>query len=289
MEAYTSTYILTLHTQAYKSSQTTQLDITFTEMPSCYPYSSGGKCGTSSKYGTISNSHRCDYNDLDSAYRSSSKTSNLYGGLSSMYDGSEFDADYDYKSSGYRSNYGAMLYDDEITSRSSKSLYGRTHSLSEYERTADYNPVEVTEYGNSRIGGYSTYSNATLRRAAKARGISPPRSDAEHSSRQYSYSDHRSISPLGSSRFEKRSDYSSRPLGRSSTVRETPSYGDDGYYGKSDTTSGYKGAGLSRSNAIRGRGLSATNARGFGSSTGYSSSSRSGSSAKKYGTEYDLY
>ncbi|EAT79573.1 hypothetical protein HBI56_053880 [Parastagonospora nodorum] len=258
-------------------------------MPSSYPYSSGGKYGIRSKYGTSSISHSCDYDDLDSAYGSSSKTSSLYGGSSFKYAGSEFDTDYDYKSSGYKSRYGAMPYDDETTSRSSKSSYGRTDSRPDYERTADYDPVEVTEYDDSRIGGYSTNSNATLRRPATARGISPPCSDAERPRRQHSYSDHRSVSPLGSSRFENRSDYSSRPLGRSSTVRETPSYGDDGYYGKSDTTSGYKGAGLSRSNAVRGRGLSATNARGFGSSTGYSSSSRSGSSAKKYGTDYDLY
>lgn len=259
-------------------------------MPSSYPYPSGGKYGTSSKHGTSSSSRRCDHDDVDSAYGSSSKTSSLYGGSSSKCDGSDFDTDYDYKGSGYKSKYSATPYDyDDSTSLSSKPSYGRTNSHPYYERTAEYDPVEETEYDDSRIGGYSTYSNATLRRAATARGISPPRSDAERPRRQYSYSDHRGVSPLGSSRFEKRTESSSRPLGRSSNIRETPTYGDDGYYGKSDTTSGYKGAGLSRSNAIRGRGLSATNARGFGSSTGYSSSSRYGSSNKNYGTDYDLY
>jgi hypothetical protein len=242
-------------------------------MPSSYSYSSGGK------YGTSSSSRRYDQDDVDSAYGSSSKASSLYGGSSSKYDGSDFDTDYDYEGSGYKSKFGAMPYDYyDPTSHSSKLSYGRTNSRPDYERTAEHDPVKEAEYDDSRIGGYST-----------ARSISPPRSDAERPRRQYSYSDHRGVSPLGSSRFEKRTESSSRPLGRSSTIRETPTYGDDGYYGKSDTTSGYKGAGLSRSNAIRGRGLSATNARGFGSSTGYSASSRSGSSAKKYGTDYDLY
>jgi hypothetical protein len=91
-------------------------------------------------------------------------------------------------------------------------------------------------------------------------------------------SSHRDVSPLGSFRFEKKF-YSSRPLGRSSTVREpreTSYYGDhyggDFYTVKSDTTARSIGSGLKRSGAIQGRAISSINPRGFGSSI--SSSSR---------------
>jgi hypothetical protein len=87
------------------------------------------------------------------------------------------------------------------------------------------------------------------------RDVSPPRSSAEAprtslTSRQYA--DHRSVSPLGTSRFEQASPYRRQPT-RSQTLGEVPHMGYDGYFGASDTTQGFAGAGLSRSNAVRGR------------------------------------
>jgi hypothetical protein len=94
------------------------------------------------------------------------------------------------------------------------------------------------------------------------RSISPPRSHAEQprsnlTSRQYA--DHRSVSPLESSRFEEPTPFRREPK-RSLTTREVPQMGYDGYFGTSNATQSFTGAGLSRSNAVRGR----TNERGFG-------------------------
>jgi hypothetical protein len=97
------------------------------------------------------------------------------------------------------------------------------------------------------------------------RSISPPHSHAEQprsnvTSRQYA--DHRSVSPLGSSRFE---ESIRRDPKRALTMREIPQMGHDGYYGASDATQQFTGKGLARSNAVRGR----ANERGFGG-IGYS-------------------
>jgi hypothetical protein len=75
-------------------------------------------------------------------------------------------------------------------------------------------------------------------------------------------SEHRSVSPFGTSRFEQRSPYFSRTSQSYSNPRhsvttsevcETPRYGCDGYYGSSDTTMSRSGAGLARSSVRRGR------------------------------------
>ncbi|KAH7381460.1 hypothetical protein DE146DRAFT_773219 [Phaeosphaeria sp. MPI-PUGE-AT-0046c] len=73
-------------------------------------------------------------------------------------------------------------------------------------------------------------------------------------------SDYRSISPLGTSRFEQPSPYTHARIqhvqqsSRSRHVCEVPRLGCDGYYGASDTTVLFEGAGVGRRNAKRGRG-----------------------------------
>ncbi|KAF2029802.1 hypothetical protein EK21DRAFT_89409 [Setomelanomma holmii] len=123
-------------------------------------------------------------------------------------------------------------------------------------------------------GGESIRRAATTRETHQYRDVSPPRSERERPRNAYGArfdpSEHRSVSPLGSSWFEQpfqssRRRYDSSSLGRSATVREAreiPRYGYDGYFGSSDTTDRTygTGAGISRSNAIRGR----ANDRGFG-------------------------
>jgi hypothetical protein len=98
-----------------------------------------------------------------------------------------------------------------------------------------------------------------------SRAVSPPRCHAEQPRSRVtarSHQDYRSVSPLGSSRFEQPSPYTGQ-VRRSVTVsgpRETPRYGQDGYYGSSVATKPFQGAGLPRSNAVRSR----DNDRGFG-------------------------
>jgi hypothetical protein len=124
-------------------------------------------------------------------------------------------------------------------------------------------------YGSSYHSSASRYDAAHGGRSAdvqhSSRDLSPPRSHAEQprqGATAYSQHDHRSVSPLGSSRFEKPSLYTGS-LRRSATVgeaHETLHYGKDGYYGSSKVTAILQGAGLSRSDAVRGR----DNDRGFG-------------------------
>jgi hypothetical protein len=119
-----------------------------------------------------------------------------------------------------------------------------------------------------------------------SRGVSPPRCHAEQPRSKVTtrgQQEYRSVSPLGSSRFEQPSPYTGQ-VRRSATVsgpREMPRYGQDGYYGSSVATKPFQGAGLSRSNAVRSR----DNDRGFGK-TAYAGGGLSRSNAV-YGRDSD--
>jgi hypothetical protein len=156
----------------------------------------------------------------------------------------------------------------------------------------------TTPRQDTRLTGTPTYSSVhqaqipynPLRRSYTAgitdlypRSISPPRSHAEQprsnlTSRQYA--DHRSVSPLGSSRFEGPASFRREPK-RSLTMREVPQMGYDGYFGHSNATQSFIGAGLSRSNAMRRR----NNERGFGG-TVYFGGVRDARQAKRCGGDF---
>jgi hypothetical protein len=139
--------------------------------------------------------------------------------------------------------------------------------------------------------GTDSLRHAISTRSASRRPVSPPRSQAERPRQMTSrgFEDHRSVSPLGTSRFEQPC---SRPQRANTTLqagREQPSnseyYGtfkpaaceiptSAGYYGnfgssgsrREEAYHGYgSGLGLTRSNAVKGR----ENQRGFGT-TGFS-------------------
>ena len=99
-----------------------------------------------------------------------------------------------------------------------------------------------------------------MREANRYRDVSPPRCQAEQPRRvhdaRFDFSDHRSVSPLGSSRFERSYERprrfassgngtDSNSVRSSATVREVhevPQFGYDGYYGASDTTAAPRSA-----------------------------------------------
>jgi hypothetical protein len=155
------------------------------------------------------------------------------------------------------------------TSRQDSRSTGTLHNSSHHQDTLPYTPPRRS-YTTSTTDPYHH------------RDVSPPRSSAEAprtglTSRQYA--DHRSVSPLGTSQFEEASPYCRQPA-RSHTLHEVPHMGYDGYFGASDTTQGYTGGGLSRSNAVRGR----ANERGFG--TGYAGAARDERRGGRYGDDY---
>lgn len=109
------------------------------------------------------------------------------------------------------------------------------------------------------------YTHSTTRH----RDVSPMRKDSRPSTStgypKYKYNDHRSVSPLGSSRFEQPSPYThlrhQQPSGFRH-VHEVPQMGYDGYHGSSDTTVEFKGKGVGRQNAVRGRSVERGNRNG---------------------------
>lgn len=109
------------------------------------------------------------------------------------------------------------------------------------------------------------YTHSTTRH----RDVSPTRKDRRPStSTGYShnkYNNHRSVSPLGSSRFEQPSPYTylrhQQPSGFRH-VHEVPQMGYDGYHGNSDTTVEFKGKGVERQTAVRGRSVERANGNG---------------------------
>jgi hypothetical protein len=149
---------------------------------------------------------------------------------------------------------------------SSNRTYESSYGSSSHKYDSSSHRDSDLSYSSSRGTSHDYDSNyhssrgrdpSPLHHSSTARAISPLQSYNEFPRRTYSHSDHRSVSPLGSSQFEQPSTYSSssRPKRALTTrdVRETPSYGQDGYYGKSAATEGFTGAGLSRSNAVRRR------------------------------------
>jgi hypothetical protein len=135
------------------------------------------------------------------------------------------------------------------TSRQDSRSTGTPHNSSHHQDALPYTPPRRS---------YTTNTTDPYHH----RDVSPPRSSAEAPRTGLTspqYADHRSVSPLGTSRFEEASPYRRQPT-RSQTLGEVPHMGYDGYFSASDATQGYTGAGLSRSNAVRGR----ANERGFG-------------------------
>ncbi|KAH7074311.1 hypothetical protein FB567DRAFT_611292 [Paraphoma chrysanthemicola] len=189
-------------------------------------------------------------------------------------------------------------FDYSSSSQSSRQNGGGSgsHRSDQYDR-ASSGRSELGEHGYARADRFSQQSryfndhtDSSIRRAASTReaarrDVSPPRSRAEqpryvHDSR-IDFSEHRSVSPLGSSRFERpyqytNTDTTSSSLRRAATkreVREMPHYGYDGYHGNSAATNGYSynsgtGAGVSRSNAVRGRTTDRVTGYGGGASDG---------------------
>ncbi|KAF1850299.1 uncharacterized protein K460DRAFT_350372 [Cucurbitaria berberidis CBS 394.84] len=106
----------------------------------------------------------------------------------------------------------------------------------------------------------SAYTNSN---AHKARDISPPRSPAEQP--QYNvrgiYTEHRSVSPLGSSQFERSSESKSKTPSKDDRSRRTATASDargvlshERYNAQPSATQSSGGnASLSRCNAVRGR------------------------------------
>ncbi|KAH7069675.1 hypothetical protein BKA63DRAFT_555904 [Paraphoma chrysanthemicola] len=137
---------------------------------------------------------------------------------------------------------------------------------------------------------FNDHADSSIRRAASTReaarrDVSPPRSRIEQpryvQDSRIDFSEHRSVSPLGSSPFERPYQYTntnttSGSLRRATTtreVREMPRYGHDGYHGNSAATNGNSynpgtGAGVSRSNAVRGRTTDRITGYGGGTSDG---------------------
>ncbi|KAF1935018.1 hypothetical protein EJ02DRAFT_153258 [Clathrospora elynae] len=146
-----------------------------------------------------------------------------------------------------------------------------------YDASGASNGYGYGESSSQSCTGHT--SSDSLRRAASTRNpyegsynyrdVSPPRGASRPHLNLESYDHHRSVSPLGSSRFEKpctsSRHFTFSPLQCSSTVRES-SYGtrdresydssayDCGYNHPTATSQIYGGpSGLSRSNAVRGR------------------------------------
>jgi hypothetical protein len=158
-------------------------------------------------------------------------------------------------------------YNSSSTGRQDSGYSHDFHGYSSSTRTGDPSYGSSSrKYDSSSHRDYdSSYASSRDRAPSPlhhtfiSRAISPPCSYAEFPRRTYSHSDHRSVSPLGSSRFEQSRPYSSSTYSSSASsraareVRETPSYGQDGYYGSAAATEGFTGKRLSRSNAVRRR------------------------------------
>jgi hypothetical protein len=152
------------------------------------------------------------------------------------------------------------------------------------DRNSRYGGYRSSESSNSYgYSGYNSHSRpgysdgGSLRRAVSTRNaydnqynyrdLSPLREVERPRQNVNAYEDHRSVSPLGTSRFEQpftsSRSFASSPLQRSDTVRESygtrsyDSYGRSLYnhdYDRSTTSQAYgEPSSLSRSNAVRGR------------------------------------